>query len=72
MALRALKPSDDSRSQVEPCEVIEVCPICEGKMETVYNRGHQKVCVCSDCHSGVTVPATAWDIVRMKREKLKR
>ena len=34
----------------------------------VYARHNQQVCVCKDCHSGLTVPGTAWDIVRIKRE----
>ena len=35
-------------------------------MEAVYSRPHQKVCVCSDCHTSITVPTTAWDIMRIK------
>jgi hypothetical protein len=68
MALHALKPSDNDAPEPEPCEVIQVCPVCDGQMETVYERGHQKVCVCKDCHSGLTVPNSAWEIVRMKRK----
>lgn len=69
MALRAVNPSDHSDpKRGEPCEVIEVCPICGGKMQTVYSRHQQKVCVCVDCHSGLTVPDTAWTIARVKRE----
>ena len=49
-----------------PCEVIEACPICGGLMEAVYNRTHQQVCVCSDCHTSITVPAAAWDVSRSK------
>ena len=49
-----------------PCDVIEVCPICGGSMESVYSRIHQKVCVCSDCHTSITVPAAAWDVSRAK------
>lgn len=37
-------------------------------METVYNRPSTKVCVCVDCHTGLTVPGTAWDIAKIKRE----
>ena len=37
-------------------------------MEVVYHRNSQQVIVCKDCHSGVTVPAGAWNIVRIKRE----
>lgn len=37
-------------------------------METVYQRNNQTVCVCSECHTGVTVPSAAWEIARIKRE----
>jgi len=52
-----------------PCDVIEVCPICGGAMEAVYSRAHQKVCVCSDRHTSITVPSAAWDVSRMKNER---
>jgi hypothetical protein len=67
MPLRALDP-DEPNSLGEPCEVLEVCPVCGGKMEVVYSRTQSKVCVCVDCHSGVTVPATAWQVVKAKRD----
>ena len=38
-------------------------------MELVYNRYHQKVCVCTDCHVGITIPSSAWEVVRLKRER---
>lgn len=47
---------------------VTTCPVCEGMMETVYQRNNQHVCVCTDCHTGVTVPGTAWEIARIKRE----
>lgn len=37
-------------------------------MDTVYSRAHASVCVCVDCHSGLSVPSTAYDIVRIKVE----
>lgn len=37
-------------------------------METVYQRNNQNVCVCPDCHTGITVPSTAWEVARIKRE----
>ena len=43
------------------------CHVCEGTMELVYDRPAQKVVVCTDCHSGLTIPVTAWDIKRAKR-----
>jgi hypothetical protein len=67
MPLRALDP-DEPNPIGEPCEVLEVCPVCGGKMEVVYSRTQSKVCVCVDCHSGVTVPASAWQVVKTKRE----
>jgi uncharacterized protein YbbK (DUF523 family) len=42
--------------------------MCGGKMEVVYQRNNQQVTVCEDCYSGLTVPSTAWEIVRIKRE----
>jgi hypothetical protein len=36
-------------------------------MELVYDRLTQQVCVCIECHSGVTIPSTAWDVVKRKR-----
>ena len=68
MALRAVNPLDADQPQEQPCEVMQVCPICDGRMETVYSRNQNKVCVCVDCHSGLTVPDTAWEIARVKRQ----
>ena len=47
---------------------ITTCPVCLGRMELVYDRYHQKVCVCTDCRTGITVPAMAWRIAKLKRE----
>jgi hypothetical protein len=52
-----------------PCDVIDLCPICGGSMEAVYSRAHQKVCVCSDCHTSITVPSAAWDVMRGKGDR---
>jgi len=35
-------------------------------MELVYDRFNQQVCVCVDCHSGLTIPAAAWEVQRQK------
>ena len=45
------------------------CPVCGGVLEIVYNRFNQQVSVCKDCHSGLTVPSSAWEVLRLKREK---
>jgi hypothetical protein len=66
MALHAVpKPDDDPE---KGRDVAVVCPVCQGQMDTVYDRLHQRVVVCVDCQSGLTVPSTAWDIARIKRE----
>ena len=67
MALHALKRRDaDDPENPEPCEVITECPVCGGHMEAVYSRAHQKVCVCGDCHTSISIPVSAWDIARVK------
>jgi hypothetical protein len=45
------------------------CPICGGILEIVYDRFNQRVSVCKDCQSGLTVPSSAWEVLRLKREK---
>ena len=37
-------------------------------MELVYDRFHQKVWVCVECQSGITVPDSAHEVNRLKRE----
>jgi hypothetical protein len=70
MALHAVNPLDEhphtERRQDAPA--LAVCPVCDGQMETVYQRNNQQVIVCRDCHSGLTVPTSAWEIVRIKRQ----
>lgn len=67
MALRLINQDQDTPDTPGPCEVVEVCPICDGRMEAVYARAHQKVCVCVDCHTSLTVPASAWTLRRERR-----
>ena len=50
-----------------PCEVLPQCAICDGRMETVYERAHQKVCQCVECATTLTVPVTAWTIAAERR-----
>jgi len=52
---------------IDPNADTPTCPICGGRMEVVYNRSQQIVAVCVDCHSGVTIPAKAREVVRLKR-----
>lgn len=66
MALHAVGKPDEEPDNDR--QVVTNCPVCHGRMEVVYDRHHQKVAVCVDCQSGLTVPATAWEIARIKRE----
>lgn len=69
MTLRAVnKDNDDSNDGAAACETMPSCPICEGKMEKVYDRYHQQVCVCVDCHTGITIPASARNIALLKKQ----
>ena len=56
------KPNDPA-----PCELFPQCPVCDGTMESVYERPHQKVCQCLDCACTLTVPVAAWEIAAAKR-----
>ena len=67
MALEHLRTRQERR-EAEAKPVLPICPICDGRMEVVYARNNQQVTVCTDCHSGLTIPSTAWDVVRIKRE----
>lgn len=53
----------------DPLHACPDCPICGGTFEIVYNRHNQRVSVCRDCQAGLTIPSTAWDVLRLKREK---
>jgi predicted DsbA family dithiol-disulfide isomerase len=57
-------PAPNDSGSVPLCPI---CPICEGKMELVYERFNQQVCVCVECHTGLTIPSTAQQIRRIKR-----
>lgn len=36
-------------------------------MELVYQRYNQQVCVCKDCHSGITIPSSAVEVQKLKQ-----
>ena len=48
---------------------LPACPVCSGCLDLVYDRFNQKVYVCIDCHVGLTIPESAWDVLRKKREQ---
>lgn len=58
-----------STSDSQGDQQVPGCPVCGGIMEVVYNRFNQRVTVCKDCHSSLTVPSSAWEVLRLKREK---
>lgn len=64
MTLRPVNNENDDTPEVG--EAVVDCPICGGKMEKVYDRHHTTVCVCVDCHTGLSVPASAWNVARLK------
>jgi hypothetical protein len=66
MVLRAVKRKGPQNPG--PCDILELCPVCGGKMEMVYSRQHQQVCACADCQTTITVPVVAWDIARVKKK----
>jgi hypothetical protein len=66
MALRGVKRMDPQNPG--PCEVIETCPVCGGRMESVYSRPHEDVCACIDCQTMITVPVIAWHIAQVKKK----
>jgi ssDNA-binding Zn-finger/Zn-ribbon topoisomerase 1 len=68
MALPDLSDNPEDESRHTDVPAIKDCPMCVGAMEVVYSRYGQQVLVCKDCHSGLTVPASAWQIARVKRE----
>jgi hypothetical protein len=61
-------PSGNNSNDPAPCDVLPQCPICDGRMETVYERPHQKVCQCVECGSALAVPSAAWHIASDKRK----
>ena len=67
MTLRLVNSRNRERRHNQPKPCPEICPICEGRMEVVYARNNQQVCACTECGTGVTVPAAAWDRARLKR-----
>ena len=67
MATRAVKIFKD-QPQAETAPAIPACSICGGKMVLAYDRYQQKVCVCIDCHTSLTIPGSAWHVASDKRE----
>jgi len=69
MDAAAATPTPGDRRGAKRRPALASCPMCEGKMEVVYQRNNQQVTVCIDCHASLTVPAAAWQISRAKRAR---
>jgi len=67
MDAESMTPISGDRRGPKRRPALANCPMCDGKMEVVYQRNNQQVAVCTDCHSGLTVPSAAWQISRTKR-----
>lgn len=59
--------SPEEEAQEETPRKIPPCSICEGTMVLAYDRHGQKMCVCLDCHTSMTIPGSAWEVARAKR-----
>ena len=69
-AIERLSDQRQGERRQDTIPALSVCPICQGKLEMVYDRNNQQVLICEDCHVGVTVPGTAWEIARVKRNPM--
>ncbi len=67
MATRAVKVFKE-KPQGDAAPNLPACSICEGTMVLAYDRYQQKVCVCTDCHTSLTIPGSAWHVASHKRE----
>jgi hypothetical protein len=71
MATRVVNTSPENTHGDSPRK-IPPCSICEGDMVVAYDRYQQKVCVCTDCHTSITIPGAAWAVATLKREAQKQ
>lgn len=58
------EPGEAPQEKREP---VPACSICEGRMVLAYDRYQQKVCVCTDCNTSISIPASAWTVASDKR-----
>jgi hypothetical protein len=45
------------------------CPVCGGAMTRTFDRNRRSWFACAECECEVSVPPTAWDMARRKREQ---
>ena len=71
MATRAVNfPGDEPPGETQP--KIPRCAVCDGTMVLAYDRYRQKMCVCVDCHTSMTIPGSAWEVAKQKRATRER
>lgn len=58
------EPHKEPQEQRDP---IPSCPVCDGRMVRAYDRYRQQVCVCTDCNTSISIPASAWRVASAKR-----
>jgi hypothetical protein len=46
-----------------------LCPVCGGQVDQVSERSSRNLFTCKECHCDVIVPASAWEVARIKREQ---
>jgi hypothetical protein len=62
---------NEQKEQSE-CETLPPCSICEGPMVLAYDRYQQKVGVCTDCNTSISIPGSAWVVAKAKRAHIPR
>jgi hypothetical protein len=46
-----------------------LCPVCGGQVEKTGELENRSLYACKECDCDLSVPTTAWDIARVKREQ---
>lgn len=56
-------------SPTDPPVFALLCPVCGGEVEKVGEQHTRSLFSCKECLCDVSVPSTAWDIARVKRQR---
>jgi hypothetical protein len=46
-----------------------LCPVCGGHVQKTGELSNRSLFACSECDCDVSVPESAWDVARVKREQ---
>jgi hypothetical protein len=46
-----------------------LCPVCGGQVEQTSERSDRRLFACKECRCDFGVPASAWEVARIKREQ---